>query len=75
MKNSEYKQITENATFINAIGNKDLSRSAKGDMEDNLKSALIGGGVGVLIGIATKRNLIVFGLGGLVIGRFLLKIK
>ena len=75
MKNSEYKQLKENATFINKIGNKNLTESTKEDMEDNLKGALIGGGVGLLIGIATKRNLLVFSLGGLVIGRFLLKIK
>ena len=44
-------------------------------MENNLKSALIGGGVGVLIAIATRRNLVLYGISGLIVGRFLLNIK
>jgi uncharacterized membrane protein (GlpM family) len=42
-------------------------------MEDNVKGALIGGGIGLIIGIATRKNLIVSGIIGLVLGRFIFK--
>jgi hypothetical protein len=45
----------------------------KSKMEDNIKGALIGGGIGVLIGIATRKNLIVSGVIGLILGRFIFK--
>ena len=75
MTTKEYITIKDNAEFINTIGNNDLESSTKRNMEDNLKSALIGGGIGVLIAIATRRNLMVYGIGGLIIGRFLLKVQ
>jgi len=75
MTKSEYKKITDNSQFINAVGNGELNTNVKESMENNLKSALIGGGVGVLIAIATRRNLILYGIGGLIVGRFLLNIK
>ena len=75
MTKSEYKKITDNSQFINAVGNGELNTNVKESMENNVKSALIGGGVGVLIAIATQRNLILYGIGGLIVGRFLLNIK
>jgi hypothetical protein len=42
-------------------------------MQDNVKGAIIGGGIGVLIGIATRKSLVVSGIIGLVLGRFIFK--
>lgn len=75
MTKSEHNILTNNSNFIYAIGNGDLNNNVKENMENNLKSALIGGGVGVLIAIATRQNLVLYGIGGLIIGRFLLNIK
>jgi len=44
------------------------------DAKSNMKGALIGGGVGVLIAVATKRNLMVGGIVGLILGRFIFKV-
>jgi len=75
MTKSEYNKLSNNSEFINAVGNGELNTNVKENMENNLKSALIGGGVGVLIAIATRRNLVLYGIGGLIVGRFLLNIK
>jgi hypothetical protein len=75
MNKADYKTIKQNAQFLNTIGNKELESNMKRNMEDNLKSALIGGGVGVLIAIATRKNLVLYGIGGLIVGRFLLKVQ
>lgn len=75
MTKSEYKQITDNSQLISEVNNKDLNTNLYKSVENNLKSALIGGGVGVLIAIASRRNLILYGIGGLILGRFLLNIK
>jgi hypothetical protein len=75
MTKSEYKQITDNSQLISEVNNKDLNTNLYKSAENNLKSALIGGGVGVLIAIASRRNLILYGIGGLILGRFLLNIK
>jgi hypothetical protein len=75
MTKSEYKKLSNNSEFINAVGNGELNTNVKENMENNLKSALIGGGVGVLIAIATRRNLVLYGISGLIVGRFLLNIK
>jgi len=44
------------------------------DAKSNMKGALIGGGVGVLIAISTKRNIMVGGIMGLILGRFIFKV-
>ena len=75
MTKSEYKQITDNSQLISEVNNKDLNTNLYKSVENNLKSALIGGGIGVLIAIASRRNLILYGIGGLILGRFLLNIK
>jgi len=75
MTKSEYIQITDNSQLISEVGNKELNNNLGKSVENNLKSALIGGGVGVLIAIASGKNLILYGIGGLILGRFLLNIR
>ena len=65
--------LKENIQTIKDIGNNKLGSKIKGNWEGNLKGALMGGAVGVLIGLATKQNPYVFGIVGLIVGRFIIK--
>tara|TARA_R110000823_G_scaffold303712_5_gene425180 strand:+ start:690 stop:917 length:228 start_codon:yes stop_codon:yes gene_type:complete len=69
---SEKKIVNENISTINKIGNNNLGSSVKKRMENNIKGAMLGGGLGIVIGIATRKNLIVSGMIGLIIGRLIL---
>ena len=71
----EKRQLRENAKIINEVASSNLDTNIKKDMYDNLKGALIGGGVGVLIAIASRKNVFLYGIVGLIAGRILFKIK
>ena len=59
--------------FLPMPGADSIVTEVKTKMEDNVRGALIGGGIGLIIGIATRKNLIVSGIIGLVLGRFIFK--
>jgi hypothetical protein len=67
--------ISENAKFINQVTASKLESNVKQNMENNVKGAVIGGGAGVLIAIASRKNIFLYGIVGLVIGRFLFNVK
>lgn len=73
MTKKERNTITDNAQKINSLGADSIVTEVKTKMEDNIKGALIGGGIGLVIGIATRKNLIVSGVIGLILGRFIFK--
>ena len=73
MTREQRNQIKRNAYLIRTIGKRRYSNMTS-DTTASMKGAVIGGGVGVLIAIATKRNLMVGGIIGLVLGRFLFKV-
>lgn len=75
MNKKEQDTITQNAQRINSLGADSIVKEVTTKMEDNVKGALIGGGIGLLIGIATRNNLIVSGILGLILGRFIFKSK
>jgi hypothetical protein len=75
MNKKEKDTITQNAQRINSLGADSIVKEVTTKMEDNVKGALIGGGIGLLIGIATRNNLIVSGILGLILGRFIFKSK
>jgi len=72
MTSAEEKKVTENINTINQIGNNDLGSNVKKRMENNMKGAILGGGLGIVLGIAMRKNLIVSGMIGLIIGRLIL---
>ena len=72
MTRDEIKIVKQNAQFLNTIGTQP---SVKNEMEENLKGALVGGAIGVLIAIVSKRNLFLYGIGGLIVGRILFKAR
>ena len=72
MTKNEKKIVKKNITTINKIGNNNLGSSVKKRMENNMKGAVLGGGLGIVLGIATRKNLIVSGMIGLIIGRLIL---
>ena len=75
MNKKEQDTITQNAQRIDSLGADSIVKEVTTKMEDNVKGALIGGGIGLLIGIATRNNLIVSSILGLILGRFIFKSK
>jgi hypothetical protein len=74
MNREQRNQVTQNAKLIRKIGKRRYSNMISSDAKSTMKGALIGGGVGVLIAIATKKNLMVGGILGLILGRFIFKV-
>jgi hypothetical protein len=74
MNRQQRNQVRQNAKLIRKIGKRRYSNMISSDAQSTMKGALIGGGVGVLIAIATKRNLMVGGILGLILGRFIFKV-
>lgn len=72
MKKEDKKIISKNLQTINDIGEKGLAKKVKRKWEKNIKGAIAGGVVGLLIGIATRKNPIVFGVMGLILGRIII---
>lgn len=72
MTTAEKDKVAENISTINQIGNNDLGNSVKKRMENNIKGAVLGGGLGIILGIAMRKNLIVSGMIGLIVGRLIL---
>jgi len=72
MNKVDEKVLEENITTINKIANNDLGSSVKKKMENNIKGAMLGGALGIVVGIATRKNLVISGLIGIIIGRLVL---
>jgi len=66
------KSYESNLKAIKDIGTKDLGNKIKANSEKNMKGALIGGGVGVVLGLASRTNPLIFGFVGLILGRLFL---
>lgn len=73
MTREERKTLTNNAQKMSSFGADSIVSEVSTKMQDNVKGAIIGGGIGVLIGIATRKSLVVSGIIGLVLGRFIFK--
>jgi len=73
MTKKERKVLTNNAQKVKYFGADSIVTEVSNKMQDNIKGALIGGGIGVLIGIATRKNIAVSGIVGLILGRFIFK--
>jgi len=72
MTKAEKENIKKNVSTINKIGSNKFGNSVKKRMENNIKGAVMGGGIGIVLGIATRKNLVISGLIGLIIGRLIL---
>ena len=73
MNTTDKKILRKNAQKINSLGAESIVSEVKTKMEDNTKGALLGGGIGLLVGIAMRKNLVVSGLIGIILGRFIFK--
>lgn len=73
MNTTDKKILRKNAQKINSLGADSIVSEVKTKMEDNTKGALLGGGIGLLVGIAMRKNLVVSGLIGIILGRFIFK--
>jgi len=75
MNEKQRIQLRKNARLINKLTKRrKYANMVSSDAETNMKGALIGGGVGVLIAIATKQNLVIGGILGLIVGSFIFKV-
>ena len=69
MRKVEQKKIAKNVQSIKDIGEKNLAKKVKKNWKNNIKGAIVGGGIGVVIAIATKKNPVALGVVGLILGR------
>ena len=65
-------QYERDLSTIKKIGKKQFGEELKNKTKDNMRGAIIGGGVGVILGLASRKNIYVFGIIGLIMGRILL---
>ena len=66
------KQLLDNVNNLKVITNKNYGKNLKQKTKNNMNGELIGGFVGVIIGIASKKNFYITGLIGIVLGRLLI---
>jgi len=75
MNEIEQQQLNESINTINKIGNKKYANSVKTKTESNIKGSIIGGAIGLCIGLASRSNLVISSLIGLIAGRIIFKTK
>jgi len=75
MNEIEQKQLNESINTINKIGGKSYATSVKTKTESNIKGSIIGGAIGLCIGLASRSNLVISSLIGLIAGRIIFKTK
>ena len=73
MNHSQEKILKENYKTIKKIGNENLANDVKKNSERNIKGAMIGGALGVVLGIGMKKNVLISGFIGLILGRLIIK--
>ena len=71
MNKKDKEIIKKNYETIQKIGSNELGENAKRKAVDNFKGAILGGAIGIALGMATRKNLMISGLIGLVIGRLI----
>ena len=73
MRRVERNKIAKDLNNIKDIGEKNLAKKVKKNWKNNIKGAIVGGGLGVIIGIATRKSPVVLGVIGLIVGRIVFK--
>jgi hypothetical protein len=73
--NSAEDKLKQNIQTINDITEKKLGSKIKKRWEGNIKGALLGGGFGVVIGIANRQNPLMYGVIGLILGKVIFNNK
>ncbi len=73
MRRNERKKMAKDLQNIKDIGEENLAKKVKKNWKNNIKGALVGGGLGVLIAISTRKSPVVLGVIGLILGRIVFK--
>ena len=73
MRSKERKKIAKDLQNIKDIGEKNLAKKLRKNWKNNIKGAIVGGGLGVIIAIATRKSPVVLGVIGLILGRIVFK--
>ncbi len=73
MRSKERKKIAKDLQNIKDIGEKNLAKKLRKNWKNNIKGAIVGGGLGVIIAIATRKSPVILGVIGLILGRIVFK--
>jgi len=73
MNRKERKKVKKEVQTIKDIGENNLATKVKKNWKNNIKGAIVGGGLGVVIAIATRKSPVVLGVVGLILGRIIFR--
>lgn len=73
--NDTDNKIKENYKSLQKLREGNYGKDLRANSENNVKGALVGGGIGVVIGIFARKNIMITGIIGLIIGRLIIKQK
>ena len=68
-------EIKKNYKTLQKIKKGDYGKDLKANSKNNVRGALTGGAIGVVIGLFARKNIMITGLIGLIIGRLIIKQK
>jgi len=72
MPNNDNKKVKDTYNKIKEITTKSLNKNTKKESENSVKGALLGAGAGIILGLATRKNIWISGLFGLIIGKLII---
>lgn len=70
MREEEIKD--DNLQTIKDIGGKGLAAKVKKKWNKNIRGAIVGGVLGIIIGLSMRKSPVVFGVIGLILGRIII---
>jgi hypothetical protein len=73
MNSKERKSVKGGVQTIRDIGENNLAKKVKKNWKNNIKGAIVGGGLGVVVAIAMRKNPVILGVIGLILGRIIFK--
>jgi hypothetical protein len=73
MTRKERLKVSNGVQSIKDISQNNFAKKVKKNWKNNIKGALVGGGLGVVVAIATRKSPLVLGVLGLILGRIVFK--
>lgn len=73
MTRKERLKVSNGVQSIKDISEDNFAKKVKKNWKNNIKGALVGGGLGVVVAIATRKSPLVLGVLGLILGRIVFK--
>ena len=73
MTRKERLKVSNGVQSIKDISENNFAKKVKKNWKNNIKGALVGGGLGIVVAIATRKSPLVLGVLGLILGRIVFK--